>query len=169
MAEMARGFVIAIVGAEGAGKTTLATELRDALIAEGHSVAQVNEQTRHIEECARDHDIVIADVSPNPHAATAHRDLTLLNAIDLPWQADGAPQRESVEALVRAALQCEGLPYAVLSGSGAQRLASALQAVRHALQRPSSADEAAANPRWHWVCERCGDVDCERHLLPPTD
>jgi hypothetical protein len=31
---------------------------------------------------------------------------------------------------------------------------------------PSPDDEAAANPRWQWVCQRCGDVECERHLLP---
>ena len=210
---MARALVIAIVGAESTGKTTLAAELRDALLAEGHAVALVGEylrafcdeqgrtpacdeqaaiaaeQTRCIEERARDHDIVVADTtalmiavyselvfadtSLYPTAAAAHRtcDLTLLSALDLPWQADGlqrdgAHVREPVDALLRAVLQREGLPYAVVSGSGAQRLASALEAVRHALRRPSNADEAAANPRWHWVCERCGDVDCERHLLP---
>ena len=211
---MARGFVIAIVGAESTGKTTLATELRDALVAEGHSVALVGEylrefcdgqgrtpvceeqaaiateQTRRIDERSRDHDIVVADTtalmiavyselvfadtSLYPAAAAAHRtcDLTLLSALDLPWQADGVQRdgahvREPVDAMLRAALQREGLSYAVVSGSGAQRLASALQAVRHALRRPAGADESAANPRWHWVCERCGDVDCERHLLPP--
>jgi hypothetical protein len=66
---------------------------------------------------------------------------------------------------VRAALQRAGISYAIVPGTGPQRLAAALQAVRHALRLPTPADEAG--PRWQWVCDRCGDVACERHLLPP--
>jgi hypothetical protein len=39
--------------------------------------------------------------------------------------------------------------------------------VRHALGGIDPADRTAPEgeaPRWH--CERCGDPDCERHLLP---
>jgi hypothetical protein len=37
--------------------------------------------------------------------------------------------------------------------------------VRHLLGRSSPEDEAFSRRAWHWVCERCGDTDCERHLL----
>jgi len=210
---MASAFVVALLGAESTGKTTLAAQLRDALAAEGHRVAVVweylrefcvdagrtphkeeqagiaAEQARRIEAARADHDIVIADTAalmvavyselvfadPSLYAAAAAAqrgvDLTLLTALDIPWQADGL-QREGphvqgpVDALLRAALQREGLAYAVVAGSGPQRLASAMQAVRHAMRVPSIEDEAAGNPRWEWICERCGDAGCERHFLP---
>ena len=213
---MADGLVVAIVGAESTGKTTLAAQLRDALAADGreavvvpeylrefcdrlgrtpHRDEQVHiafEQTRRIAEAAALHEIVIADttalmiavyselvfgdVSLYADAQEAHRrcDLTLLTALDLPWVADGHQRdgehvREPVDARLRAALQQAGVPYAIVAGQGSARRAAALQAVRHALGAWRAGDEAAPNPRWHWVCERCGDVDCERHLLagPP--
>jgi len=204
--------VIAIVGAESTGKTTLADELARALRADGRKVALVGEylrefceqrgrtpevheqvgiageQTRRIAEAAQAHDIVIADTtalmiavysehvfgdrSLYAEAETTQRGyaLTLLTALDLPWlpdglQRDGPQVREPVTAQVRASLARAGVPYSVVSGSGAARLASALAAVRHALLAPVQTDSATA-PRWQWVCERCGDTDCERHLLP---
>lgn len=207
------GRVIAIVGAESTGKTTLAGELQAALQRDGHSVALVGEylrefcdrqartprvdeqagialeQTRRIAAAAAAHDIVIADTTAlmiavyseqvfgdrglYDDALEAQRRcaLTLLTALDIPWQADGlqrdGPQvREPVTALVRAALVRGGLGYSVVAGTGPARLSHALLAVRHALLEPSVLDEARANPRWQWTCERCGDVECERHLLP---
>lgn len=206
--------VIAIVGAESTGKTTLAGELQAALQHDGRSVALVGEylrefcdrhartprvdeqagiaqeQTRRIAAAAETHDIVIADTtalmiavyseqvfgdrSLYDSAIEAQRGcaLTLLTALDIPWQADGlqrdGPQvREPVTALVRAALARGGLGYSVVAGTGPARLSHALLAVRHALLEPSVLDEARANPRWQWVCERCGDAACEqRHWLP---
>jgi nicotinamide riboside kinase len=210
---MNRGFVVALVGAESTGKTTLASSLHEALVAQGRRVALVcevlrefceregrtpvaseqagiaAEQTRRIDAAAAAHEIVIADTtalmiavysdmlfadrSLYVHAESAQRrcDLTLLTALDLPWQADGLQRdgphvREPVDTLVRAALQRTGLSYAVVSGAGPDRHAAALNALRRALDATSQDDEARANPPWHWVCERCGDVDCERHLLP---
>ena len=210
---MANGFVIALLGAESTGKTTLAEAIAQALRADGHSVNGVAEylrefcdaqqrtprhdeqahiadmQTQRIAEAAREVEVVVADTtalmiavysekvfgdtSLYASALEAHRaiDLTLVTALDLPWQADGlqrdGPQvREPVDALLRAALARGGIGYSVVSGSGPARLNAALKAVRHAMALPSAEDETAANPRWHWVCERCGDGDCERHLLP---
>jgi len=210
---MRQGFVVALVGAESTGKTTLAGELRDALAADGREVVVVPEylrefcdrmrrtpradeqphiafeQTRRIAEAAATHDVVVADTtalmiavysdtvfgdrSLDDDAAVAHRryDMTLLTALDLPWIADGHQRdgehvREPVDARVRAALQRAGLPYAIVAGRGPARVAGALKAVRHALDIARPDDEAAANPKWQWVCERCGDVDCERHRLP---
>jgi nicotinamide riboside kinase len=204
--------VIALLGAESTGKTTLGRELADALRAEGHDVGLVAEylrefcerngrtpkvheqagiaveQTRRIAEAAQAHDIVVADTaalmiavysehvfgdrSLYAQAEETQRGyaLTLLTALDLPWlpdglQRDGPQVREPVTAQVRASLSRAGVVYSVVSGLGPARLASALAAVRHALH--SSVDvEDAAPIRWQWTCERCGDVDCERHLLP---
>jgi nicotinamide riboside kinase len=202
--------VVAIVGAESTGKTTLASELCAALAAEGHKVALVSEylrdfcvqhgrtphaheqagiaeeQTLRIARAAQTHDIVVADTtalmiavyseivfgdcSLYAQAEATQRGYahTLLTALDIPWlpdglQRDGPHVRGPVTALVRASLARAELAYSVVSGEGAARVASALAVVRHALQSPA---EPGA-PRWQWVCERCGDTDCERHLLPP--
>ena len=204
--------VIALLGAESTGKTTLARELTDTLRAEGNKVALVaeylrefcdqhgrtpqvheqagiaTEQTRRIAEVAQTHNIVIADTtalmiavysehvfgdrSLYAQAEETQRSyaLTLLTALDLPWlpdglQRDGPQVREPVTSQVRTSLSRAGVAYSVVSGSGPARLGSALAAVRHALQSTVEIDDTKAI-RWQWTCERCGDVDCERHLLP---
>jgi nicotinamide riboside kinase len=82
-----RGFVIALLGAESTGKTTLALALREALAVQRRSVVVVpeylrefcdrnqrtprpdeqlsiaNEQTRRVEAAARSHELVIADTT----------------------------------------------------------------------------------------------------------
>lgn len=204
---MSGSFVIALLGAESTGKTTLARELGRSLGDRGLAVATVPEylrefcdrerrtprideqrsiaaeQTRRIEAAAERHDIVIADTTAlmiavysdqvfgdqglYDEALSAHArcDLTLLTALDLPWQADGlqrdGPQvREPVDAKVRAALAGAELEWAVVFGQGPARLANALAAIERRRQPP-----AAQGRRWQWVCERCGDADCERHWL----
>ncbi len=120
-------------------------------------------------------ELVFGDTSLYAMAEAAHRrcDLTLLTALDLPWQADGlqrdgAHVREPVDALIRAALQRAAQPFVVVSGHGDARLQSAWRAVRQALRLPAAEGTgASANANWHWRCERCGDAACERHLLPP--
>ena len=207
--------VVALLGAESTGKTTLARSLAQTLGAEGRSVALVgeylrefcdehgrtpredeqigiaDEQTRRIELAARDHDIVVADTtalmiavyseivfgdtSLYARAEAAHREgcgLTLLTALDLPWQADGLQRdgphvREPVDALVRAALVRAQVPWSVVFGTGNARSDAALASVRRALA-PPDADENTPNARWQWHCERCGDAGCERHRLPQT-
>jgi nicotinamide riboside kinase len=117
------------------------------------------EQTRRIETAATQHDIVVADTTAlmtaiySEHVfadtglyemalrAHAQCELTLLTALDLPWQGDGlqrdgAHVREPVDASVRAALARAGLAYAVVSGVGRQRLEAALAWVRRALPKP---------------------------------
>jgi nicotinamide riboside kinase len=212
---MARGFVVAVLGTTCTGKTSLACQLRDALVTEGWTVALVEEhagesggasfhepaphqqasiaqgQTRHIDEAALSHDVVIADTtalvtavhsdlvlgdkSLYAQAEQAHTRyaLTLLTALDLPLQIhgsqkDGLASREEMDTRLRNALQRMGHPYAVITGSEAQQLERALLAVRHALSAPSPREETGNGSRWQWVCERCDDADCERHLLPRT-
>jgi hypothetical protein len=72
--------------------------------------------------------------------------------------------REPVDALLRAALQRHGPGYAVICGQGPARLAAALAALQPATTPPAEGVTAAL--RWHGVCDRCGEPDCERHLLP---
>jgi nicotinamide riboside kinase len=198
--------IVAILGAESTGKSTLALALQQALAAQGRRVARVDEvlrefcdargrtpqqheqagiaaeQTRRIEAAAQAHDIVIADTSALQIAvysdvvfgdrslydtalqAQAICTHTLLCAVDLPWVADGlqrdGPQvREPVDTLLRTALQRHARGYAVVAGQGAQRTAAALAVLQPPLVQ-------ATAPRWQWLCERCGDADCERHLLP---
>lgn len=142
------------------------------------------EQSRRIEAAAQAHDIVVADTTalmiavysdqvfgdPSLYGPAqrdhARCDLTLLTALDLPWRPDGLQRdgphvRAPVDSRVRRALADAGLGYAVVFGQGGARLAHARAAVERALQAPARA------PRWHWVCERCGDADCERHRLLP--
>ncbi|MEO8059958.1 MAG: ATP-binding protein [Burkholderiales bacterium] len=146
------------------------------------------EQTRRIDAASQDHDIVIADTTAvmiavySEHvfgdtalyaealAAHARCDMTLLTALDLPWQADGLQRdgphvREPVDAAVRRALNGAGLGYSVISGSGTARLEAALACVERALAPPPA--DTGPTPRWHWHCERCGDTACERHALFP--
>jgi nicotinamide riboside kinase len=138
------------------------------------------EQARRIEAAAATHDVVVADTSAlmiavysewvfgdtslyaEAEALQARYTHTLVTALDLPWQADGLQRdgphvRVPVTELLRASLARAGVPYAVVSGTGRDRLASALAAVQHEAKPDAQ--------RWQWVCERCGDAGCERHLL----
>lgn len=202
----ARGFVIALLGAESTGKTSLSHALAERLAREGHDAVVVAEylrefcdrhgrtprqeeqgaiadtQSARIATAAASHEIVVADTtalmiavysdqvfgdtSLYTQAQAAHAqgcDLTLLTALDLPWQADGlqrdGPQvREPVDAKVRGALGRVGLPFSVVFGHGPERVAAALDGVRRALRPPPVSESA----RWQWHCERCGEPACER-------
>jgi nicotinamide riboside kinase len=185
------------LAAEGLGAALVGESLRDfcderlRTPRQAEQVQIAAEQTRRIATAAAGHAVVVADTtalmtavyselvfgdaSLYPMAEQAHRgcDLTLLTALDLPWQADGlqrdgAHVREPVDALVRAALQRIAQPFAVVAGHGDARTRSAWRAVCLALRLvPGEDAEAAGSARWHWRCERCGDADCERHLLLP--
>jgi nicotinamide riboside kinase len=155
----------------------------------GEQAAIAAEQTRRIDLACETHAVVVADTTALMTAvysefvfgdtrlyaaAQAHRrcDLTLLTALDLPWQPDGlqrdgAQVRAPVDALVRTALLGLGQPFAVVSGTGEARLASAWRALQRAQGfTVADAPEAASPATWHGRCERCGDPACERRLLP---
>ncbi len=199
--------IVAILGAESTGKSTLARSLCAALAGEGHRVALVGEvlrefcdahqrtprqdeqaaiaaeQTRRIDAAARTHDIVVADTTALQIAvyseivfgdrslyamalrAQARCEHTLLCALDLPWVADGLQRdgphvREPVDALLRGALRRHPPGFAVVTGQGAARSAAARSALR-----PAAAVAVSASTRWQAVCERCGDPQCDKHLL----
>ena len=96
------------------------------------------------------HRIVFGDRSLDALAAGLHRrvDLTLLTALDLPWQADGqqrdGPQvRAPVDGAIRELLSAHGLRWSRVSGSGRARLACAVDVVAPLLrQRQGPADAA---------------------------
>jgi nicotinamide riboside kinase len=204
------GRLIAILGAESTGKTTLTEQLAEALRTHDHSVAVVSEylrefcdargrtpfaheqqaiadtQTQRIAAASQTHDVVIADTTAlmiavySDHLfgdaslyasaldATRRCNLVLLTSLDLPWAADGLQRdgphvRQPVDAKVRSALAGAGIGYSVVSSRGQERVACALAATNHVMNAP---DLDATGPRWQWTCDRCGDVDCERHLLP---
>ena len=201
------GFVVAVLGAESTGKTTLALGLAAALRARGRDAVAIDEalrifcdragrtpredeqaalaraQTERVAAAAAAHALVVADTTAlmtavysdlvfgdtslyaEAEAVQRGYGLTLLTALDLPWQADGLQRdgphvREPVDIKVRAALARASVHHAVVAGRGQARLAAALAAVDRALAPP------AESPRWRWTCAECGDPDCERHVLP---
>ena len=172
----ARGFVVALLGAESTGKTTLAREIGAVLAARGSRVEVVPEvlrefcdahgrtprrdeqeaiaaaQSARIEAAAGRAEVVVADTTAlmiaiyselvfgdtsryaTALAAQRRIDLTLVTALDLPWQADGLQRdgphvREPVEALLRAALARATIAATMIAGVGAARLDAALRAI----------------------------------------
>ncbi|HTJ07420.1 MAG TPA: AAA family ATPase [Caldimonas sp.] len=173
-------FVVALLGAESTGKTTLAGQIAVALAGRGVAVEVVGEvlrefcdahartprrdeqaaiaaaQTARIDAAAACADVVVADTTAlmiavysdlvfadtslydDALAAQRRVDLTLVTALDLPWQADGlqrdgAHVREPVDAKLRAALARGGIAAATIAGAGPARLAAALAAIDAAL------------------------------------
>jgi len=180
-----RGFVVALLGAESTGKTTLAREIGAALAARGLSVAVVGEalrefcdvnartphrdeqaaiaaaQSERIDADAASHDIVVADTSAlmiavysdfvfgdaslyaSALAAQRRCDLTLVTALDLPWQPDGlqrdgAHVRAPVDALLRSALVGAAIAFTTIAGVGGKRVEAALRAIDVALAARSA-------------------------------
>ena len=173
--------LIAIVGAESTGKTALAQALAGRL--SGVAVPELlrawcdrEGRTPRPDEQA---DIAAAQTAAIDAAALAfHRRcaLTLLTALDLPWEADGLQRdgphvQQPVDAAIRAALRSAGLSWAVIAGQGSQRVDAALNAIT---ALPGMAQKAglftrltarqAAMPEWRWPCD-CDVPDCEHAAL----
>ena len=78
---------------------------------------------------------------PRREAAQRRCDLTLLAAVDLPWQADGlqrdGPQvQQPVDTLIRASLARAGVVAEGVSGTGPIRLASAAASIDRVFRIP---------------------------------
>ena len=169
-------FVVALLGSESTGKTTLAGALGAALRERGLRVGVVDEALREFCELhgrvplqaeqagiaaaqsdridaavAAGHEVVIADTTAltiavysdlvyadrSLYAAAlaeqARYPLTLLTALDLPWQADGlqrtgAHVQAPVDALLSGALEQAGIGFQRIGGHGPARLSAALAA-----------------------------------------
>lgn len=150
--------------------------------------AIADEQTRSIAAAAERSNIVLADTtalmtavysevifgdtSLHKQALAEHArcDLTLLTALDLPWEADGiirdGPQvRVAVDACLRRVLQQAGVPHALVMGKGLRRQANALSSIEHLLDAPARRQRQAGASRWRWFCDNCDDGECEQHWL----
>ena len=126
-------------------------------------------------------DLLFDDRTLEPVARDCQQamDMTLLTSLDLPWVADGLQRdgphvRGPVDARVRARLGEWATTWSLVSGSGQDRVASALDAVRPLLRRQARAGRSAGlfsrlsdslqgPPGPAWVCERCDVPGCE-HL-----
>jgi nicotinamide riboside kinase len=119
---------------------------------------------------------LFGDTSLYADALSAQRRyaITLLTALDIPWVADamrdGDHAREPTDTLVRAALSGAGLSFAVVHGSGGERLSNAWNAINsiagnegQARARGSHGD--AKPTSWSWPCEKCSDPECEHRLF----
>ena len=214
--------VIAVLGAESTGKTTLAQALAERIEqATGLATTWVPEVLRSwcdaagrtpradeqsaiaerqhadISAAMQRHAVVIADTtalmttvysgllfndrSLDTIAVAAHREqvaLSLLTAIDIPWQPDGrqrdGPQvRGPVDNALRQLLIAHRLPWALVSGLGPMRVEAALDAVAPLLRSRSTprqglftrlAQRNAELPASPWICEKCDQPECEHAL-----
>jgi nicotinamide riboside kinase len=168
---------------------------RTPRVDEQRGIAETTQQ--RIAEAAASHEVVVADTtalmiavysrlvfgdrSLDAWAGAAHRAsvaATLVTALDLPWVADGLQRdgphvRAPVDTMLRELMAAHGIGWSLVSGSGAARLESALDAATPLLAtraRTGSglftrlAARDAAQPAWQWVCETCDVPDCEHAL-----
>jgi nicotinamide riboside kinase len=112
-------------------------------------------------------------------ACQQRMDGTLLTSLDLPWvpdglQRDGPHVRGPVDARVRALLDDFATPWSLVSGSGKDRVACAIDALRPLLRQRARQERSTGlfsrlagslqgPPGPRWVCEHCDDPGCE-HL-----
>jgi len=130
---------IAILGAPGTGKTTLALALQSAI------KPPLN----------------ICD-APLPSDTPQQWDLVLLMGLDLPASDADLAQRRGADQRLRAVLQQHGTGFSTVYGSGDARTRSAQQAIDYVLGT-ARADTTPGN--WKWNCEKCSDPDCEHRLF----
>ena len=110
--------------------------------------------------------------------------ITLLTGLDWPCPPAEQENREQRDAELRRQLQASGIPYRVVYGSTARRLATALAAAQ-ALQAPTPStavsltrapvgsadgrrdedDDQGSLKMRSWGCEKCSDPICEHRLF----
>ena len=181
----------------GIAATLVAEYLREWCEREGRTPrpdeqrAIADEQTRRIDAAAASGVVVadttalmtavyseqlFGDTSLYADALSAQRRyaITLLTALDIPWVADalrdGDHAREPTDTLVRAALSGAGLSFAVVHGTGGERLSNAWNAINSIAgnegQARARGSRGNAKPTsWSWPCEKCSDPECEHRLF----
>jgi nicotinamide riboside kinase len=201
--QLARALTDALAQHTGLSSTWVPEVLREWCEARGRTpradeqAAIADEQHARIDAAARNHAVVVsdttalmtavysrllfADESLRARALQRHSrcNVTLLTALDLPWEADGLQRdgpnvRAPVDALVREWLVAAGLEWSVVHGHGESRLRSAIDAVAPRLRRTAAPGrglftrlaERNAQPQARpWVCETCDSPECEHALL----
>ena len=167
---------VALLGAAGTGKTSLARALTLALAIasaapDDWQISDESPLQRLLQALANAHPAL--DLNPalkldTPEWVQALEvqrgfDHTLLLALDVgPANANSADtaQRLRMDALLRQTLVQAQIPFQVIYGSGEDRLAQALSA----LKRSPAVREARRKP-WVWACDKCSDPVCEHRLL----
>ncbi len=120
-------------------------------------------------------DMLFGDLSLYGPALAAQQGYTatLVMALDLPWVADGLQRdgphvREPVDVLLRAALARGNLPYAVVHGSGNERLSNAWSSINSIVSYEGATGVAGrleANRKWTWPCDKCSYPACDHRLF----
>lgn len=197
------GCVIALLGADGTGKTDLASAVALRLVQRGiaatlvsdhrgewrrrerrvprtdEQAAIADEQSRRIASAAQrgvvvadttalmtavHGDLLFGDESLYENALAAHRgySVTLLMAL----HDDHSPESERMDALLRAALARTQAPYAVIHGTGPERLAAAWNAINSSAEAAGDGSSGSRGERtWFWPCDKCSDPACEHRLF----
>ena len=138
---------VAILGAEGTGKTRLAHEM-----------------------AALEPDSSFEELAPANLSISSFKgyDLILLMGTDLPLpQGNANPEtldhRTHTDLTLRQSLDDHGIPYSVIYGTGESRTRQAKAAV--AAHRGCDQGSAHNTPDWKWECDRCSDAACEHRLF----
>jgi nicotinamide riboside kinase len=153
-------------------------------------------QDQAIAQASREHDVVVADTTSIMTAIYSEHyfndtslmapalamlrtaNATLLCATDLPWQADGIQRdspsvQQTVSAKLRQTLMAHGIGHSLVSGAGAARVESAMDAVAPSLRSLPTPKRGlftrldqrnAEGSAQRWRCENCDDPDCEHAL-----
>lgn len=160
---------IAILGAQGSGKTQLAHELSRCLHLRQDVACTVSDKAPLM--AAIYADLLHGDPTLYEPALADQKtyDLTLVAGLDIPWRDNRVHEaaslpREAVDAQLRATLARGQIAYTVVYGLGLARLEAALNAIapwRHERIKP---DSSARSP-WQWSCEKCSDPQCEHQMF----
>jgi hypothetical protein len=137
------GCVIALLGADGSGKTQLAEALAQRLAQRGIAATLV----------------AVPQSSFDAAALEAYRGhaFTLLIAPASPTPIDG---------MLRKALMDANLSFAVVHGEGAEQLANAWNAINTAADPDARGSaEPGTTTAWSWACDKCSDPACEHRLF----
>jgi signal recognition particle GTPase len=137
------GCVIALLGADGSGKTQLAEALAQRLAQRGIAATLV----------------AVPQTSFDAAALEAYRSHALILLI-----APASPTR--IDEMLRKALLDANLSFAVVHGEGAEQLANAWNAINAAADPDARGSaEPGTTAAWSWACDKCSDPACEHRLF----
>ena len=151
---------IALAGASGTGKSQLAVALTEALKASEQEAI-----------------VLVAEIAAF-QTDFARCDLTLLTGLEIGVEQTGAStltgtsslMREAADHSIRTALTNAAVPYQVIYGSHEERLSQAIDAIGGLMRRAKNPRQISArgsgkSSAWAWICDKCGDPQCEHLLL----
>lgn len=164
---------IAVLGAQGTGKTQLARELTQHFVGRlaGEDAANVLIADAPPLMAAIYVDLAHDDPKRCDAALAEHKtyDLTLVTGLDIPCRGgqhrhSESLSREAVDARLRVTLTRGHVDYAVIYGQGPARVQTALKAISSWRGDRNEPTAVSANRR-QWLCEKCSDPECEHRLF----